>query len=143
MELSWSELLVVAVVALVIIGRLGLGYMFTSGEANSAQERVRRILDGLTKDGDRQKSITLWKHGTINVGSQHEFDVAAGEFEEWTIKHKIEPVLDYTIDKVEVLKETDRLGNATVRVAGTINGKPYSMRVLQGARVEMEGPSAP
>lgn len=130
------------VVALVIIGRLGLGYMFTSGEANSAQERVRRILDGL-KGGDRQKAITLWKHGTFTVGSQHEFDVAAGEFEEWTIKHKIDPVLDYTIDKVEVLSETDRLGNATVRVAGTINGKAYSMRVLQGARVEMEGPAAP
>jgi len=131
------------VIGLLVIGRLGLGYMFTSGEANNAQERVRRILDGLKSGGDRQKAITLWKHGTFNAGSQHEFDVAAGEFEEWTLKHKIDPVLDYEVKKAEVLSETDRLGNATVRVSGTINGKPFAMRVLQGARVEMEGPNAP
>jgi hypothetical protein len=131
------------VIGLLVAGRLGLGYMFTSGEANNAKERVRRILDGLKSGGDRQRAITLWKHGTFNVGSQHEFDVAAGEFETWTIKHRIDPVVDYAIDNVEVLEETDRLGNATVRVAGTLNGKPFSMRVLQGARVEMEGPNAP
>ena len=42
-----------------------------------------------------------------------------------------------------MLSETDRLGNATVRVSGTINGKPFSMRVLQNARIGMEGPAAP
>lgn len=131
------------VVALAVIGWLGLGHMFSSGEANNAQERVRRILSGLQKGGDRQKAITLWKHGRFNAGSAHEFDEAAGEFEDWTLKHKIDPVLEYTIDKVEILSETKRLGNATVRVSGTINGTPYSMRVLQGARVEMEGPAAP
>lgn len=131
------------VVVLLVGGRLGLGHMFRSGEANNAKERVRRILEGLSKGGDRQRAITLWKHGTFNAGSQHEFDVAAGEFEEWTLKHKLDPVLDFTIDDVEVLSESNRLGNATVRVAGTVNGRPYAMRVVQGARVEMDGPDAP
>jgi hypothetical protein len=133
----------IVVIGLLIAGRLGLGHMFTSGEANSAQERVRRILDGLKAGGDRQKAIPLWKHGTFNVGSQHEFDTAAGEFEEWTIKHKIDPVVDYEIEKAEVVSDTERLGAATVRVTGTINGKPFVMRVQGGARVEMEGPNAP
>jgi hypothetical protein len=133
----------IVVIGLLIAGRLGLGYMFTSGEANTARERVRRILDGLKSGGDRQKAIPLWRHGTFNVGSQHEFDTAAGEFEDWTLKHRIDPVVDYEIREVEVLDETDRLGNATVRVAGTVNGKPFAMRVQQGARVEMEGPNAP
>ena len=132
-----------AVIALLIVGRLVLGHMFTSGEANNAQERVRRILDGLKRGGDRQRAIPLWKHGTFNVGSQGEFDTAAGEFEEWTLKHKLDPVVDYEIEKAEVLSETDRLGNATVRVSGTVNGRPFVMRVQQGARVEMEGPNAP
>jgi hypothetical protein len=134
----WAGILIL----LVIVGRLGLGYMFTSGEANSARERVRRVLDGL-KGGDRQRAVTLWKSGSLHVGSQQEFDEAAGEFEEWTLKHKIDPIVDYEIQKVTVLSETDRLGNATVRVSGTINGKPFSMRVLQNARIEMEGPAAP
>jgi hypothetical protein len=131
------------VIGLLIAGRLGLGYMFTSGEANTARERVRRILDGLKRGGDRQTAIPLWRHGTFKVGSQHEFDTAAGEFEDWTLKHRIDPVVDYEIREVEVLDETDRLGNATVRVAGTVNGEPFAMRVQQGARVEMEGPNAP
>jgi hypothetical protein len=131
------------VIGLLVIGRLGLGYMFSSGEANNAQERVRRILDGLKQGGDRQRAITLWKHGTFSAGSQQEFDMAAGEFEDWTKKHRIDPVVDYEIKKTEILSETDRLGNATVRVSGTLNGNPFAMRVLQGARVEMEGPNAP
>jgi hypothetical protein len=133
----------VVVIGLLIVGRLGLGYMFTSGEANNAQERVRRIFDGLKAGGDLQRAIPLWKHGSFNVGSQQEFDTAAGEFEEWTMKHGIAKVVDYEIAKAEVLSETDRLGNAVVRVSGTVNGKPFTMRVRQGARVEMEGPNAP
>lgn len=134
---------VMVVIGLLIAGRLGLGYLFTSGEANTAQERVRRILDGLKHGGDRQKAIPLWKHGSFRVGSQLEFDLAAGEFEEWTLKHKIDPVVDYTIGKAEVVSESDRLGNAMVRVTGTVNSRPFTMRVQQGARVEMEGPNAP
>lgn len=131
------------VIGLIIAGRLGLGYMFTSGEANSAKERVRRVLDGLQQGGDRQKAIPLWKHGGFRVGNQYEFDAMATEFEEWTLKHRIDPVTAYEIEKAEVLSETDRLGNAVVRVTGTVNGKPFAMRVQQGARVEMEGPDAP
>jgi hypothetical protein len=131
------------VIGLIIAGRLGLGYMFTSGEANSAKERVRRMLDGLQQGGDRQRAIPLWKHGGFNVGNQYEFDAMAAEFEEWTLKHRIDPVTVYAIEKTEVLSETDRLGNAVVRVTGTVNGKPFAMRVQQGARVEMEGPNAP
>jgi hypothetical protein len=131
------------VIGLLVAGRLGLGYMFTAGEANSAKERVRRMFDGLKRGGDRQRAIPLWRHGGFNPGSQQEFDQNASEFEEWTLKHHLEPVTDYAIEKAEVLSETDRLGNAVVRVTGTVNGKPYSLRVQQGARIEMEGPEAP
>lgn len=131
------------VVGLLIAGRVGLGHLFTAGEANTARERVRRVLDGLRPYGDRQKAIPLWKHGSFNAGSQDEFESAAREFEAWTTKHRIDPVTEYEIGEVEVLPETDRLGMAMVRVSATINGKPFVLRVQQGARVEMEGPRAP
>jgi hypothetical protein len=131
------------VIGLLVVGRLGLGYMFSSGETNTAKERVRRILDGLKSGGNLQQAIPLWKHGSFQVGSQHEFDVAASEFEDWTIKHRIAPVVDYEIKDTEVLAESDRLGNSVVRVSVTVNGRPFAMRVQQGARVEMEGPNAP
>ena len=130
------------VVGLLVAGRLGLGHLFTAGEANTARERVRRILDGLKPHGDRQRAIPLWKHGTFHTGSQDEFELAADEFEAWTTKHRIDPVSDYEITDVDVLSEK-QLGSALVRVRATINGKPFVLRVQQGARVEMEGPNAP
>jgi hypothetical protein len=130
------------VLGLLVAGRVGLGYLFTAGEANTARERVRRMLDGLKPHGDRQKAIPLWKHGTFSTGSPIEFELAAGEFEAWTAKHRIDPVSSYEIGDVDVLSE-ERLGSALVRVSATINGKPFVMRVQQGARVEMEGPNAP
>jgi hypothetical protein len=131
------------VLALIIIGRVGLGYMFTSGEENSAKERVRRVFDGLKSGGNRQEAIPLWRHGSFNAGSQQEFESAANELDAWSAKHKIDPVVDYEIKEATVLGEQDRLGNAVVRVAGTVNGRPFSMRVQQGARLEMEGPNTP
>lgn len=132
-----------AVLALIIIGRVGLGYMFTSGEENNAKERVRRVFDGLKSGGNRQEAIPLWKHGSFHAGSAQEFEFAANEFDAWTGKHRIDPVVDYEIKAAKVLGEQDRLGNAVVRVTGTVNGRPFSLRVQQGARMEMEGPNTP
>ena len=47
-------------IGVIILGRVGLGYMFTKGEANSAQERVRRMFDGLKAGGNRQQAIEMW-----------------------------------------------------------------------------------
>ena len=88
----WAGILIL----LVIVGRLGLGYMFTSGEANSARERVRRVLDGL-KGGDRQRAVTLWKSGSLHVGSQQEFDEAAGRVRVDAQAPEIDPIVDYEI----------------------------------------------
>ena len=131
------------VLSALVLGRLALGSMFTAGEVNSARERVRRVLDGLKAGGNRQQAIPLWRHGTFSAGSQDEFDAAASEFERWTAKHRIDPVVDYAITDAEVVGESDRLGNATVRVSGTVNGRPFAMRVVQHARIEMDGPDAP
>jgi hypothetical protein len=128
---------VATVVFLVVAGRCGLGYMFTSGEAHSARERVRRILDGMKAGGDRQAAIALWKLGTLYVpGGMEAFNQAATEFEAWEAAKEITRVTQYEITASEVVKETGRLTEATAIVSGTIDGTPFRMRVVQGKPVE-------
>ncbi len=128
---------VATVVLLVIAGRCGLGYMFTSGEAHSAQERVRRIFDGMKRGGDRQAAIALWKHGTLHLpGGMDAFNQAATEFEAWEAEKELAGISQYEITGSEVVKETGRLGEATVIVSGTIDGMPFRLRVVQGWAVE-------
>jgi hypothetical protein len=120
-----------AILAAIIVGKYALTGMFTSGEANNAQERVRRVFDGLKAGGDRQRSITLWYNGTFNVPGT-EFDRVATEFEAWTRQRNVDMVSAYEISEVKVLSETERLGEAVVRVTGTVNARPFGLRVVQG-----------
>ena len=126
-----------AVVFVAIAGRCGLSYMFTSGEAHSARERVRRIFDGMKAGGDRQQAIALWKLGTLYVpGGMEAFNAAATEFEAWEAERELAGISGYEITGSEVVQETRRLGDATVIVSGTIDGRPFRLRVVQGRAVE-------
>jgi hypothetical protein len=126
-----------AVVFLVVAGRCGLGAMFTSGEAHSARERVRRMLDGMRAGGDRQAAIAQWKLGAFHVpGGMEAFSEAADGFEAWTAAREITAVSSYEIAGAEVVAETGQLGEATVVVSGTIDGAPFRMRVVRGKPVE-------
>ena len=128
---------VAAILLLAIAGRCGLSYMFTSGEAHSAQERVRRMLDGMKQGGNRQQAIALWKLGTFNIpGGMDAFNMAATEFEAWEAENELVGMESYEITGAEVTAETGRLGEATVIVSGKIDGRPFRFRVVQGKPVE-------
>jgi HAMP domain-containing protein len=128
---------VAAVVFLVVAGRCGLQAMFTSGEAHSARERVRRMLDGMKPGGDRQAAIAQWKLGAFHVpGGMEAFNEAADGFEAWTAEKEIAFISSYGIEGAEVVEETGQLGEATVIVSGTIDGQPFRLRVVRGRPVE-------
>jgi hypothetical protein len=128
---------VAVVVFLVVAGRCGLSYMFTSGEVHSAEERVRRIFDGMKQGGNRQQAIALWKLGTFNVpGGADAFNMAATEFEAWEAEHELTEISHYEITDGKVTAETGKLGEATVIVSGTVDGRPFRLRVVQGQAVE-------
>lgn len=128
---------VVVLALLVVVGRWGLSHMFTSGEAHSARERVRRVLDGMKRGGDRQAAIALWKEGTLHLpGGMEAFNEAATAFEAWEAEAGITRVTECEIRGAEVSEETGRLGEATVIVSGTIDGEPFRMRVVQGRPIE-------
>jgi len=128
---------VAVVVFLVVAGRCGLSHMFTAGEAHSAEERVRRIFDGMKRGGNRQQAIALWKLGTFSIpGGMDAFDMAATEFEAWEEEHELTDISQYEITGAEVTAETGKLGEATVIVSGTVDGRPFRLRVVQGLAVE-------
>jgi hypothetical protein len=125
-----------AIVFLVVAGKCGLGYMFTSGEANSAKERVRRILDGMKTGGNREQAIALWKLGTLHIpGGIEAFSMAADEFDAWEAEHELVGMGTYEITNAEVTAETGKLGEATVIVSGTIDGRPFKFKVVQGTPI--------
>ena len=128
---------VAVVIFLAVAGRCGLGYMFTSGEAHSAEERVRRMLDGMKQGGNRQQAIALWKLGTFNIpGGMDAFNMAATEFEAWEAEHELVGMETYEVTGAEVTAETGKLGEATVVVSGTVDGRPFKLRVVQGRAVQ-------
>jgi hypothetical protein len=111
--------------------------MFTSGEAHSAEERVRRMLDGMKQGGNRQQAIALWKLGTFNIpGGMDAFNMAATEFEAWEAEHELVGMETYEVTGAEVTAETGKLGEATVVVSGTVDGRPFKLRVVQGRAVQ-------
>jgi hypothetical protein len=124
------------IVFLIVAGKCGLSYMFTSGEANSAKERVRRILDGMKAGGNREQAIALWKLGTLHIpGGIEAFSMAADEFDAWEVEHELVGMETYEITRAEVMAETGKLGEATVMVSGTIDGRPFKFKVVQGQPV--------
>ena len=128
---------VAAILLLAIAGRCGLSYMFTSGEAHSAQERVRRMLDGMKAGGNREQAIALWKLGTLHIpGGLEAFSMAATEFEAWEAENELVGMESYEITGAEVTAETGRLGEATVIVSGTIDGRPFRFKLVQGQPVQ-------
>jgi hypothetical protein len=128
---------VAVIVFLIVAGRCGLSYMFTSGEAHSAQERVRRMFDGMKRGGNRQQAIGLWKLGTFNIpGGLEAFSAAADEFDAWEAEHELVGLSQYEITDAEVTEETGKLGEATVIVSGTVDGRSFRLRVVQGQAIE-------
>ncbi len=126
-------ILLVLGVGLVAGGWWGLGHMFTSGEAQSARERVRRVLDGMKVGGNTDQAIALWYQGSFHLpGGATQFEEAASGFEAWQADKGLGRISKYEISDARGTEETGRLGQATVEVSGTIDGAPFKMRVVQG-----------
>jgi hypothetical protein len=91
----------------------------------------------MKRGGNRQQAIALWKLGTLNVpGGMDAFSTAATEFETWEAEHELTEVSQYEITDADVTAETGKLGEATVVVSGTVDGRPFRLRLVQGQAVE-------
>jgi hypothetical protein len=134
---TWDakKVLTVAGIAasLFIVIRWGLGGMFSSGETHAAKERVRQVFEGMMAGGNLEKAICLWYQGTVTLpGGQEQFNQAADAFDAWQRDNELPGVTRFEITESRITQESDQLGQAVVTVRGTLNGKPFGMRVRAG-----------
>ncbi len=118
-------------VLLVVGGKCGLDAMFRSGEEHNAQERVRRLFDGMKPGGNVEQAICVWYRGALRL-NQEEFNQAADLFDAWQRSAELPTVSTYEIREVQIVADTGLIGGATVRVSGTVNGRSFALRVKQG-----------
>ena len=122
----------IAIGVLVVVG-VGLSRMGTSAETNNAKERVRRLFDTMKPGGDPQTAIFLYWTGKLVLppGGQEEFNRAADAFEAWKAQRDIKQVSSYEIKDAVVVEEAKGLRQAVVTVSGTLDGRPFKLRVVQ------------
>jgi hypothetical protein len=104
----------------------------------AAQDRVKKILEGLKKDGDGnglglQTAICQWDSALDAIQDQGEFEQAYDHFSDWRdefdINHR--KISGYEITKVELVQESPPVA----MVSGTIEGRKFKMRVPDKRRV--------
>ena len=104
----------------------------------AAQDRVKKILEGLKKDGDGnslafQAAICQWDSGIDAIQDQGEFEQAYDHFSDWRdefdINHR--KISGYEITKVELVQESPPVA----MVSGTIEGRQFKMRVPDKRRI--------
>lgn len=104
----------------------------------AAEARVKKILEGLEKDGDGnslafQTAICQWDSGLDAIQDQGEFEQAYDHFSDWRdeldINHR--KISGYEITKVELVQESPPVA----MVSGTIEGRQFKMRVPDKRRI--------
>jgi hypothetical protein len=131
------------VISLGVVGKCGLGYMFGSGETNSAKERVRRVFEGMQAGGDKDRAIALFYLGTFHVpGGPEIFSQAADAYFAWMAERKIQVVNDFTITDARIVDDPGGLGQATVIVSGTVNGEPFAIQATHAKPLVWVEPSS-
>lgn len=105
--------------------------------------RMNAILNGITlkpnssvSPESEQTAICLWYADLAVIPDMQDFNRASDEFDRWRREGNIYPYIqDYTIDKVEILKDTP---TPTAIVSGTINGAEFSVRIPKGDEITWE-----
>lgn len=116
-------------------GDLGISIdrLLSGSPEEAAERRVRQVLEGLKLDGDGgrttafQAAICQWDSGVNVLQDRDEFEQAYDNFDRWRdaggINHR--KLTSYTVDGSEIVQEDPPV----VNVSGTIEGRPFEMRV--------------
>jgi hypothetical protein len=109
-----------------------------SDPGTAAEARVRIILDGLKTDGDTnglplQTSICQWDSAVAVIQDRGELEQAYDAFDAWRDEFGInhQKISGYTITGSEVTQKQPPV----VTVSGTIDDRPFKMRVPDKRRV--------
>ena len=102
---------------------------------SNAKARVTTILEGIKKAGRKsdQKALCLWYDGSIYINDEHEQSFASDNFDRWRVTGGVGSGLQ-TFEVAEAVVEAEA-EVPTALVSGTIDGKPFSMRVPKGKMI--------
>lgn len=113
-------------------GDFSIDRLISGSPEETAERRVEQILEGLKKEGDGnglalQASICQWDSAMIAIQDKDEFEQAYDGFDRWRdaggINHR--KITSYTVTGSELVQEEPPV----VNVSGTIEGRPFEMRV--------------
>jgi hypothetical protein len=112
--------------------------LIAGGPATAAKSRVKQILEGLQREGDGgglalQAAVCRWDSDLIAIQDQKEFEEAYDAFQIFLdqrgINHR--KLAGYDITGAEVIQEKPPV----VIVSGTIEGKPFKLKVPEKRRL--------
>jgi hypothetical protein len=118
---------------LLVSGRCAISCMYSKAEVRTARERVRDTFEALKPGGNFEKAIALWYQGAHRVsGGQEVFNTAAEQLSTWCKDHKLEAISEFELGVGRELAEKGRFGESVVEIGGTVNGRPFRLRVQRG-----------
>ncbi|HSK79399.1 MAG TPA: hypothetical protein VLQ45_23300 [Thermoanaerobaculia bacterium] len=113
-------------------GNLSLDRLMDGSPDKAAEKRVRNVLEALKLDGDGesttfQAAICQWDSAVNVLQDRDEFEQAYDNFDRWRdaggINHR--KITSYEVTGSEIVQEEPPV----VNVSGTIEGRPFKMRV--------------
>ncbi len=123
----------VAIFLLVIVGgKFVISQMFSSGETSTASRRITDVFEGLRSPSGSDLALQRWYGGAVPTDIDS-LNAVAGEFDKWCADHGLNPVKTFEIKEARETGEKGSLGAAIVLVTGTVNDKPFRIRVQRGA----------
>jgi hypothetical protein len=134
--MRWIGFIVVAACFTLLAGCDQISQRYQEHETKgNAKARVTTILEGIKKAGRRsdQKALCLWYDGSIYINDEHEQSFASDNFDRWRQTGGIGGGIQ-TFEVAEVVVEPAE-EVPTALVSGTIDGKPFSMRVPEGKMI--------
>lgn len=125
----------VALVLLVVVGRLLFDALFSSGERHTARVRVTELFEAI-EDGSAATDVALTRwSGGIPPRDPDLLGLLSDEFDAFCTDHELRPMTGFEVRDVRATGEKDRLGAAAFLVSGVANGKPFRLRVQRGRTI--------
>ncbi|HEX9638933.1 MAG TPA: hypothetical protein VGB99_15485 [Acidobacteriota bacterium] len=124
----------VTVGLLVLVGRVALREYTRFSEQDQAKGRVTAILQGIRDNVDDrglglQTPVCMWAAGVLLISDAYELGRASDQFDDWRREGDIWKVSSFEVTGAEL-----QPGSVPplVIVSGTVNGKPFKLRVPKG-----------
>ena len=113
---------------------LAVKIMFSSGEAHHARTRVTELMRNMTGANNSELAMQRWFGGSL-PRDPDTADALIQQHDEWRISHDLKPVKTFEVTDAKETGVVDNFGAAEVVVSGTVNGKPFRMKVQRGRPV--------